>query len=118
MRTGICFFFIIFLFSCHTDRPKNLLSPADMQSVYYDLIQADHMSQEMVRIDSSKKILLENQKYIGQVLAIHKITKDQLNINLKYYQKHPDLLANIFDSIQIQDSRKLTPKFGNKYEKP
>lgn len=96
------------IISCNsTGVPKGIMDAHKMQMIYWDLITADNLAKEIVKKDSTKKLAAENIKYINQVLAIHKISKDELNKSLNYYQNHPDLLGNIFDSIQVQESKNV-----------
>ena len=98
--------FCVFLFSCSNNAiPKDVLKQKEMQQIYWDLIEADNLSKEVIRKDSSKKLDALNTEYINKVLAIHHLSKESLDRSLNYYNKHPDLLEAVFDSIQLDQSK-------------
>ncbi|GAC1585149.1 MAG: hypothetical protein NVS3B19_02270 [Ginsengibacter sp.] len=96
----------LLLFSCTNNAiPKDVLKQKEMQQVYWDLIRADNLSKEIIRRDSSKKLDAVNVDYVNKVLAIHNLSKEALDRSLNFYNKHPDLLEAIFDSIQLDQSK-------------
>jgi hypothetical protein len=86
--------------------PENILPKQKMQSVLWDMIQADRFSVLFVAKDSAKKNLqTENLKSYEKVFQIHQISKDEFVKSYKYYLTRPDLAKLIFDSIATKAER-------------
>ncbi len=96
----------LFFASCSNNAiPGDVIKQKEMQQIYWDLIRADNLSKEMVRRDSTKKLDAVNTDLINKVLAVHNLSKEALDRSLNYYNKHPDILAAVFDSIQMDQSK-------------
>lgn len=95
------------LSACNNSIPSGIIATNEMQKIYWDLINADNLAKEVVKRDSTRKISSENIKYLNEVLMIHRISKNELDRSLTYYQRHPDLLGNIFDSLQQKEAKKI-----------
>ena len=113
------FFTSIIFISCSNNNsiPEGIMKQREMQMTYWDLMKADALAKEMVKQDSTKKIGTETIRYLNQVLAIHKISKKELDKNLNFYQQHPDLLGSIFDSLQMQQTKRTGPLTDEHYKK-
>jgi hypothetical protein len=105
-RALILLFFFVFFYSCSSDTvPDNVLAPKKMESVLWDVIMADEMADYYVQKDSSLKALDNHVDLYRKLFSIHKISKEQFSNSLKYYEKRPDLLKPIFDSLQKRSER-------------
>lgn len=87
--------------------PRNVLKPAKMQAVLWDVLRADEMAGYYTQKDSSLNALKEHVDFYQEVFQIHKISKDDFKKSLQFYEGRPDLLKIIFDSLQKQSERSL-----------
>jgi hypothetical protein len=95
---GILFF--VCIFSCKSPMPKDVMAPKRMQSVLWDVMQADEMAEYYSAKDSSFRNLSKHVDYYQKVFAIYKISKDDFTRSLTYYEDHPAILKTILDSLQ------------------
>jgi hypothetical protein len=93
-------FFIVFLFSCKSSVPKDVLPPKKMQAVLWDVMQADEMAEYYSAKDSSFRGLGKHVDYYQKIFSIHKITKQDFTRSLSYYENHPAAFKTILDSLQ------------------
>src|SRR5690348_8704583 len=98
-------FFVLMMASCQSPVPKNVLPPAKMQSVMWDLMQADAMAEYYAAKDSALSDLAKHVNNYQNVLALHKISKEDFKRSLSYYQGHPSKLKVILDSLQAFTER-------------
>lgn len=91
---------IVFLFSCQSSIPKNVLPPKKMQAVLWDVMQADEMAEYYSAKDTSFRSMAKHVGYYQKVFAIHKISKEDFTRSLTYYENHPKDLKIILDSLQ------------------
>ena len=118
MRKIVSCLIPMFILVCCKEQkvPDNVLPPQKMQSVMWDMLQADEYANFQLPKDSTLSILDRHTNYYQKVFQIQKITKEQFKKSLKYYQTRPDLLKVMFDSLQYKaDSTevKKTPKNKN-----
>lgn len=96
---------IIFLACSGKDKlPDGVLDSEKMEVVMWDIIRADEVVNERVRKDSTLNKKEESLKLYDQVFAIHKISKDNFDKSLNYYQSRPDRLKPIFDSLSSHEA--------------
>ncbi|MES2429466.1 MAG: DUF4296 domain-containing protein [Bacteroidota bacterium] len=108
MRIGFIFCVIV-LMGCSK---KELLDKKKMQAVLWDVIQADVYTTQFLKIDSVvKDNNIENVKLQKQIFTIHNTTKEEFYKSYTYYQEHPKMLQEIFDSISVQQQRKEREKY-------
>jgi hypothetical protein len=102
-------FFLLLLLSCNSNGlPRGVLSRDQMESVMWDMIEADQYYHEYLLRDSSKRdVRSERFKLYEQVFQIHKTTRENFDKSYAYYSAHPKLMKDIFDSLSDNGSRKL-----------
>jgi hypothetical protein len=102
-------FFLLLLLSCNSNGlPRGVLSRDQMESVMWDMIEADQYYHEYILRDSSKRdVRSERFKLYEQVFQIHKTTRENFDKSYAYYSAHPKLMKDIFDSLSDNGSRKL-----------
>ena len=100
MKKLIILFLVFTIGSCRFSDPKKVLPPAKMQAVMWDMMQADAITEYYTSRDSALSDLAKHVNNYQNVLAIHKITKEDFKRSLSYYQSHPSKLKVIFDSLQ------------------
>jgi len=108
MKKLIISFLAFTIISCQSSVPKNILPPAKMQSVMWDMMQADAMAEYYASKDSALSELARHVNYYQDVLTLHKISKEDFKKSLSYYQSHPSQLKVIFDSLQSFTERRQT----------
>ena len=97
---------ILGLISC-TDKdklPKGVLPKDKMESVLWDMLQAERYRATFIK--DSSKIKTETFKLYAEVFAIHQITKDQFIKSYKFYMSRPDIARDMFDSLSTQANRR------------
>ena len=88
--------------SCRSDRqvPSGVLPPAKMQELVWDMMRADQFVVSFVLpADSTLQKEPEKIKWYNRVLTVHQVSEQQFKKSFSYYQDHPDLMAEIMDSI-------------------
>lgn len=96
------------IISCQSSVPKNVLPPAKMQEVMWDMMQADAMAEYYAVRDSALSELQRHVNYYQDVLTLHKISKEDFKTSLSYYQNHPSKLKVILDSLQSFTEKRQT----------
>jgi len=105
-RLIILSFLLLCFFSCSSDTvPKDIIAPKKMEAVLWDVIMADEVADYYVQKDSTLKALDKHVDLYQKLFSIHKITKEQFRHSMQYYEKRPDLLKPIFDSLQKRSER-------------
>ncbi len=102
------FYFLLFIFmmtACKSGIPENILPPAKMQAVKWDMMQADEMVEYYKNLDSTYSTDKNRTAHYQQILQVHKITKEQFENSLHYYESNPELLKKVLDSMHKQGER-------------
>lgn len=97
-------FLLFFAVSCNST-PKNVLLPSQMQSVLWDVMQADEMADYYSGKDSSFKTMKKHIAYYQTIFSIHNTTKTIFVNSLNYYESHPEKFKKIVDSLQSYSER-------------
>lgn len=119
--TGIFIFSFVLLYSCgdkQKDRKGEILSTGKMQVVLWDMLQADAFTQNFIKRDSSKNVLVENAALQKKIFELHKINREDFYTSYDYYTMHPDIMKIILDSIAVKAERDrgklMKEKYGGK----
>jgi hypothetical protein len=117
MRLLIIFLFSCCILSCGPSVPKDVLPPKKMQSVLWDMMQADEMAEYYSAKDTSYRGLKKHVDFYQKVFSIHKISKEKFNKSLSYYENHPADFKRILDSLhsyveRLQSADTLKKKPG------
>jgi hypothetical protein len=103
---SITVFLIIFI-GCSSNGIRNGILPHErMQPVVYDLIRVDEFINNYVIKDSTIDIKKKRSILYEQVFKIHKTSREQFFASYKYYQQHPKLQKELFDSLQQAINRR------------
>lgn len=106
MRTGIiCIVTVFILVAACRNKKQDVLPPAKMQQVMWDMMRADEMATYYGTADSSKLRPAYRTTLYQEIFRIHGITKEQFGSTLEYYESRPDLFKPIFDSLQSSGAR-------------
>lgn len=107
---GLLFLLIAGAVAC-TNRnsiPSDVMNQDKMESVMWDMIQADRFSSQFLERDSAAKkdIKTENLKLYERVFQLHKISRDEFIRSFNFYLSRPDLNKVIFDSMSARAERR------------
>jgi len=93
---------VLTISSCNKSQkiPSNVLTQDKMQAVVWDMMRADQFLGDFVfAYDTTANKDSQSIRLYQQVLAIHKLSKEDFNRSWKYYKDHPALMQIIMDSI-------------------
>ncbi|HEX2606914.1 MAG TPA: DUF4296 domain-containing protein [Flavisolibacter sp.] len=107
MIRTFCLLLLLALFACADEKklPPKILGADSMQVVLYDMLEADEMVTYNVLKDSSYQSGATRIALYEKVFNKHKITKDQFQESLRYYESRPDFLKGIFDSLKARSDK-------------
>ncbi len=99
---------IVSIYSCagKTHYPKGVMKQQQMQEVLWDMLKADAIASEIVRTDSSIKLTTKNIELYKKVFIAHKITRNDFELSYSFYEKHPELMRVLLDSMNAERDRK------------
>lgn len=107
IRYPAILFVVCWLLSCTQagSVTTNVLSPAEMQNVLWDMMLADETADYYVQKDSSVSVLQRHVDWYQPVFQVHHLSKEDFKRSLRFYEGRPDLLKPIFDSLQKKAER-------------
>ena len=107
-------FLVFAIVSCTNkhNSPGGILSPKDMQSILWDVLRADALAPELIKYDSSLKITAINIDLYNQVFTAHKIDRDAFINSFHYYEKNPELMRSLLDSLNKEQQRRMLRRFA------
>lgn len=80
--------------------PGDILASDRMESILWDMIQADQFSTQYILKDSARKnVKKETIKLYGEVFKIHNISKEEFQKSFQYYLTRPDLTKQMLDTL-------------------
>lgn len=116
MKTVPLLLFVLVIAAACSDEnkvPKGILPLPKMREVMWDMISAGEFLNGYVLNKDSVDRFAEAAKVYGQVLQVHKITREQFDKSYLYYEQHPALMKVIVDSLskrQIDPAEIYAPK--------
>jgi len=94
--------------SSKNDIPADVLERKKMESLMWDMIQADQYYREyLIRDSVGKDIQQMRYNLYEEVFKIHKISRATFEKSYDYYSNRPKLMKDIFDSLSANGNRKL-----------
>ena len=110
-----CFVFV----SCGSDTkvPADILQPAEMSNILWDIMRSQALGYEIARKDSSVREAIEVMALSQKVFKIYKIDSTYFNKSYNWYIQHPTILKVIFDSMYVQKEREQNLKLEKKMER-
>src|ERR1700722_12565131 len=81
-----------------------------MQAVLWDVIRAAAFTNDFIKKDTTKDLVLEDAKLQHEIFAIHQVTKDEFYTSYDYYKVHPQLMTALLDSIELANNRNGPPR--------
>lgn len=79
--------------------PKGILTADKMEKVAYDLLRVDEYVTTYVAKDTTADIKMKRSIFYEQVFNLNKTSRKEFFTSFKYYQRHPDLQKELFDSL-------------------
>lgn len=101
------FLFLLFLCSCSSEIPKDVLPPQKMEVVLYDVIRADEWVDFARLSDSTFNRFSKRTALYDSVFRLQGINKEDYRKSLNFYQSRPDLLKEIWQSLRTKSDTAL-----------
>jgi hypothetical protein len=94
--------------------PSGILPLSKMQTVMWDMIQADQYAALSVAKDSSPHVntKAETLKLYEEVFRLHEVSREEFRKSYQYYLDHPELNQQLFDSLISQGNRLRTESYS------
>jgi len=105
------FVLILFAIACKTNKQNQILSINEMKMVTADIIRVDEYVLNIENKDSANLLKNKLQYHYEMVYKIHNTNKEQFINSYKFYEKKPELLKALFDSVSVTMQRK-TKTYG------
>ena len=108
MTRLLSIFLLIFALSCKQDPnpPNNVIQKTSMQELMWDLLRADAFITGFAgKGDTAFSQLKESVMVYRQVFVIHKTNKEQFKKSLDWYQRHPEVMKIILDTLQQRQKK-------------
>jgi hypothetical protein len=93
--------------------PAGIFPREKMESVLWDMIQADqystlYLAKDSARIDRKT----ENLRLYEEVFRLHQVSRDEFRKSYQYYLDHPVLNQILFDSLTVRGNRLRTESYS------
>lgn len=100
MYRNFFLFFIVFMGSCAGSLPKDVLPPEKMEQVLWDVARGGEYASGYLypKYPATSKMTIDHN-LLNEILRAHHITKKQFDKSLDFYQKKPEMLLRVLDSI-------------------
>lgn len=99
---ALCLSVLLLVVSCRVERPKDVISPEQMEDILYDYHLAQIMASELNGDEIYKRSL-----YMEHVYQKHHITRAQLDSSLVWYARYPENLSRIYDRLEARADREM-----------
>lgn len=86
--------------------PSGIMPMDQMESVLWDMIQADRYATSVLSRDSSKNLKEETLVLYEEVFSIHKVSRQQFIKSFKFYLERPDISQVMLDSLATKANRR------------
>ena len=100
--------------SSDTKIPKDILPLDKMKLVVWDMTQAGEYGMYLQDKDTTKRKY--TTVYLTQVLTLYKINKEDFFKSFKYYQSHPILNQQLFDSVSAYAQRQRSNMYKRQFK--
>lgn len=96
---------LIILVSCGNKLPAGVLDINRMKGIVWDMVRAEEYTKGYLTGDSLVQMPALQIQQHQKVFAIHKTDAKTFFASYRYYQEHPVLQKQLFDSVQAVASR-------------
>ena len=109
MRGIILFILVFYSVGCINDKkiPKDILAQNEMREIMWDMMRADAYVNEFMSKDSTIDVKKEREILYEKIFRIHSTSLDIFNKSVKFYERRPDLLKPIADSLKSDEKKAL-----------
>ena len=124
MKPLVALLFVFAVVACNSDDqvPAGVIPVKNMQTIVWQLMQADEYVNMLLTKDTLKKSSTERIKRYQQIFALNKVSEAAFRDSYRYYLNHPDIAKVMFDSIvavaQRQRSDLYKPKSDTAVKRP
>jgi hypothetical protein len=119
---GFLAFFCLIAVGCSDKKsvPSGVLPREKMESVLWDMIQADQYATVLAKdsaahIDDQKT---ERLRLYDQVFRLHDVSRDKFQKSYQYYTDHPDLSQDLFDSLLVRGNKLRSDEYAHPPARP
>ena len=116
MRYFLFLMLSLISFSC-ADRnriPSGMIQPAQMQKILWDVLQAQALSGELCKKDSSVNEVAEIKLLTERVFELYRIRSIDFQRSYAWYTGHPDIMLEVIDSLNNQEQRENLIKLNKR----
>ena len=94
--------------------PAGIISTAAMETIIWQLIQADEYVTTVVAKDTARKSNPERMLRYQQVFELNKTSEAEFKKSYQFYMEHPDITKVMFDSIIAKAGRHRVELYKSK----
>jgi len=108
MKRLFCWLALPMLIGCsgNDSVPSSIIKKDSMETILWDIIQADQFSLQYLAKDSARiNVKLETAKLYQRVFDLHKVSHEDFQKSFKYYMNRPDISKLMLDSLSARASR-------------
>ncbi len=120
MRVIVAFLVFLFLYACTSaDRtvPSDVIPVNEMKLLVWDMLQAGELA-DVFKENDTTEILDTTTQIYRQVLDLHKTDKQKFYHSYSYYEDHPLLNKQLFDSVLAYGNRQRENRFKKRMQPP
>lgn len=112
------FFLLMFVCTSCNDKQREgkVLSQEKMQTVFWDILQADVFTANFIAKDSSRKDTAENAALQKKIFELHKISREDFTASYDYYSSQPELMKAMLDSMSAKAERDRNKMMKDRYD--
>ena len=93
--------------------PSGIIPREKMEKILWDMVQADQYVAIYLLKDSTRiNVKMETLKLYQEVFRIHQVSREDFRKSFSYYQDHPELTRNVFDSLLARGNRLRTESYS------
>ena len=93
--------------------PSGIIPRDEMEKILWDMVQADQYSSLYLLKDSARiNVKEETLKLYQEVFLLHQVSREEFSKSFQYYQEHPELTRNVFDSLLTRGNRLRTESYS------
>jgi hypothetical protein len=93
--------------------PSGIIQKEKMESLVWDMIQADQYAAIYLAKDSNRiNVKNEQLKLYQQVFQLHQVSRDEFRKSFQFYLDRPDITRGLFDSLLARGNRLRTEAYS------
>lgn len=93
--------------------PSGIIPREKMEKILWDMVEADQYAAVYLVKDSMRvNVKMETLKLYQEIFQLNQVSRDEFRKSFAYYQEHPELTRNVFDSIIARGNRLRTESYS------